>query len=50
VGDRWMDPNLPQSKIIMLPIEWENGKMVLNYYDSWQIDMKRGMWRVKSEE
>lgn len=50
VGDRWMDPNLPQSKIIMLPIEWEDGKMVLNYYDSWQIDMKRGVWRVKSGE
>lgn len=45
VGDRWMDPDLPRSKIIMLPIEWKDGKMELNYYDKWQIDFKRGVWR-----
>ena len=46
VGDRWMDPDLPRSKIIMLPIFFENGKMVLRYYDSWQIDLKRGLVRT----
>lgn len=46
VGDRWMDPDLPRSKIIMLPIEFDNGKMVLNYYDTWEIDLKRGLWRT----
>lgn len=45
VGDRWMDPDLPQSKIIILPIEWENGQMQLNYYDRFQIDFQRGIWR-----
>jgi hypothetical protein len=46
VGDRWMDPDLPRSKIIMLPIFFENGKMVLRYYDTWQIDLKRGLIRT----
>ena len=46
VGDRWMDPDLPRSKIIMLPISFEDGKMVLRYYDSWQIDLKRGLVRT----
>jgi len=46
VGDRWMDPDLPRSKIIMLPISFEDGKMVLRYYDSWQIDLRRGVVRT----
>lgn len=50
VGDRWMDPDLPQSKIIMLPITFENGKMQLRYYDSWQIDFNRGVFRLKDEK
>ncbi len=45
VGDRWMDPDLPNSKIIMLPIEFENGEMVLRYREQWQLDLKRGTWR-----
>ena len=50
VGDRWMDPDLPQSKIIMLPITFEDGKMQLRYYDSWQIDFNRGVFRLKDEK
>ncbi len=46
VGDRWMDPDLPQSKIIMLPITFENGKMILNYYDSWKINLKKGLFEI----
>ena len=46
VGDRWMDPDLPRSKIIMLPIEFENGKMELRYFDTWEIDLQRGKWRT----
>ena len=59
VGDRWMDPTLPESKIIILPIEWrdpqtgdvahqkdENHRhMVLNYRDLFDIDFERGVWR-----
>lgn len=44
VGDRWMDPDLPNSKIIMLPIEFDNGKMVLRWRKSWKLDLKRGTW------
>lgn len=46
VGDRWMDPDLPRSKIIMLPILFENGKMTLRYFDKWQIDLQRGLIRL----
>ncbi len=45
VGDRWMDPDLPNSKIIMLPIEFENGEMVLRYRKQWKLDIKRGLWK-----
>lgn len=59
VGDRWMDPSLPESKIIILPIEWRNPltgelsqtkdenhpEMVLNYRDSFKIDFERGVWK-----
>lgn len=58
VGDRWMDPTLPESKIIILPIEWRNPRtgtlshtknenhrqMVLNYRDTFKIDFERGVW------
>lgn len=47
VGDRWMDPDLPRSKIIMLPITFENGKMQLKYYDSWKINLKLGIFEVE---
>jgi len=50
VGDRWMDPDLPRSKIIMLPITFENGQMQLNYYDSWQLDIKRGLFKLPVPE
>ncbi len=45
VGDRWKDPDLPNSKIIMLPIEFENGEMVLRYRKQWKLDVKRGVWK-----
>ncbi len=45
VGDRWMDPDLPSSKIIMLPLEFdEQGRMQLRWHETWQLDMKRGTW------
>ncbi len=46
VGDRWMDPDLPRSKIIILPIEFDqDGHMVLNYREQFEIDFERGIWR-----
>ncbi len=47
VGDRWMDPDLPQSKIIMLPVEFKDGKMVFKYYKQWELDIEKGLWREK---
>jgi len=44
VGDRWMDPKLPDSKIIMLPVTFENGKMTFEYRDKWILDMDKGKW------
>ncbi|MCM1313657.1 MAG: discoidin domain-containing protein [Bacteroides sp.] len=45
VGDRWQDPDLPNSKIIMFPVEFKNGKMTFEYRDEWDLDIKRCVWR-----
>lgn len=45
VGDRWMDPDLPSSKIIILPVEFRNGEMTFEYRDSFDIDFRRGLVR-----
>lgn len=46
VGDRWLDPGLPESKTILLPLEFEeNGELILNYRDSWQLNLKKKDWR-----
>jgi len=49
VGDRWMDPDLPSSKIIMFPIELRDGQVTFEYRDKWEIDLKRGVWRDCSD-
>jgi len=48
VGDRWMDPDLPNSKIIMFPVEFRNGEILFQYRQSWDIDLRRGIWRESS--
>lgn len=45
VGDRWMDPDLPNSKIIMLPIEFADGKMRLRYHKKWRLNLRQGTWQ-----
>lgn len=47
VGDRWMDPDLPQSKIIMLPVDFEDGNMTFDYYDEWELNLKTGEVRTR---
>lgn len=50
VGDRWMDPDLPQSKTIMIPIEFVKGKMIFRYYKQWDLDIEKGIWRGTPEK
>lgn len=42
VGDRWMDPDLPSTKTIILPIQFKNGHCEFNYYDSFKINFTTG--------
>jgi hypothetical protein len=46
VGDRWMDPDLPQSKMIMLPVEFQNKKMIFKYHEKWDLDIEKGIYKV----
>ena len=44
-GDRWQDPDLASSKYIWLPLELsDDGKLSLNYYADWQLDLRTGQW------
>ena len=44
-GDRWQDPDLQSSKYIWLPLELAaDGKLSLNYYVDWQLDLRTGVW------
>lgn len=45
VGDRWMDPGLPESKTIIFPIDFANGDCRFEYLDSFDLDMEKGIWR-----
>lgn len=42
VGDRWMDPDLPESKTIILPITFRNNKCGFEYFDSFDLNVKTG--------
>jgi hypothetical protein len=43
-GDRWQDPDLKSSKYIWLPIKVTAGKLAMDYYDSWQLNVTTGEW------
>lgn len=45
VGDRWMDPDLPNSKTIIFPLKFEDNKVDMQYRDSFEINLKTGEWR-----
>lgn len=45
VGDRWMDPDLPGSKIILLPVSFGGGTMDFRYRDTFGLDVRRGLVR-----
>lgn len=45
VGDRWMDPQLPESKTIILPVAFHDGECDFDYYPQFQINFTTGEWR-----
>ena len=45
VGDRWQDPDLPQSKTIIFPISFSNGKCEFTYHQQFDINFVTGEWR-----
>lgn len=47
VGDRWQDPNLPDSKTIIFPISFDNSdhSCQFPYHQSFDINFVTGEWR-----
>jgi len=49
-ADRWQDPDLERSKYIWLPLNLDDQKASLIWYETWQINTSNGEWgRVKGE-
>ncbi len=45
VGDRWMDPTLPETKTIIFPISFHGNECRMHYCDQFEINFKTGEWR-----
>ena len=45
VGDRWMDPTLPESKTIIFPISFKDTECEFHYCDQFEINFTTGEWR-----
>lgn len=45
VGDRWQDPDLPQSKTIIFPISFHDGVCEFTYHQQFDINFVTGEWR-----
>ena len=45
VGDRWMDPTLPETKTIIFPISFDGNTCQMHYRDQFEINFKTGEWR-----
>ena len=37
MGDRWNPDNLSDSRYIWLPVEWENGRMIIRWTNEWEM-------------
>ena len=46
VGDRWMDPTLPESKTIIFPITFEDNTCQMHYCEQFKINFETGEWRI----
>jgi hypothetical protein len=49
-GDRWQDPDLKSSKYIWLPLKVSSTKLVLDWYDSWQLNVTTGEWTAAGKD
>lgn len=49
-GDRWQDPDLKSSKYIWLPMKVTGTKLVMDYYDSWQLNVTTGEWSAAGKD
>ena len=45
VGDRWMDPGLPESKTIVFPVSFKDGECTFEYKPKFEMNFKTGKWR-----
>ena len=45
VGDRWKDPDLPQSKIILIPIDLKDGKCDFPYVETFRLNLRKAIVR-----
>lgn len=50
VGDRWQDPELPESKIIMFPITFNGNSCTFKYHERFDINFVTGEWRETPTE
>lgn len=50
IGDRWMDPGLPETKTIVFPVEFHNGQMTFDYRERFDINFTTGQWRETPTE
>ncbi len=45
VGDRWQDPNLPNTKTIMFPISFSDKSCEFVYHERFDLNITTGEWR-----
>lgn len=50
VGDRWQDPDLPNTKTIMFPIEFNGTDCTFKYHERFDINFVTGEWRETPTE
>ncbi len=50
VGDRWQDPDLPNTKTIMFPISFDGTSCTFKYYERFDINFVTGEWRETPTE
>ena len=46
VGDRWMDPDLPNSKIIIFPITFEGTECRFHYCERFRLNLVTGECQI----
>ncbi|WP_171032339.1 discoidin domain-containing protein [Polaribacter aestuariivivens] len=46
VGDRWKDPELRESKIVIFPLTVGNGTLDMDYVHEFKIDLNTSTWSV----